>query len=253
MAAREAMGKRYVGRLCAYCGVARSTAPDHVFAREFFLPEHRRDLPKVPACAECNNAKATLEHYLTAVLPFGGRHGAASKNLATMVPKRLARNSKLHRSLREKMGRVWGLEGAVLMPASAIPIQAEALVQLFEYVVRGLSRFHWGVVLGREYSPLVISLTTVGEKYFDTLFAMDAASRLREDLGKGSFIYEGAQAIDSPGLSVWRFQIYGGAKFADPDKPGVFSQRLGAICIPREEGACGDNQYTEPGIGPGSQ
>ena len=43
-----------------------------MIAREFFLPERRAHRPQVPACNACNNTKSLLEHYLMAVLPFGG-------------------------------------------------------------------------------------------------------------------------------------------------------------------------------------
>ena len=45
-----------------------------MFAREFFLTDRRAQFPKLPACETCNNVKSKLEHYLTAVLPFGGRY-----------------------------------------------------------------------------------------------------------------------------------------------------------------------------------
>ena len=69
------MSEKYKNKTCVYCMTTNSSEDgDHVVSREFFLPEKRAGLPKVPACKACNNAKATLEHYLTAVMPFGGRH-----------------------------------------------------------------------------------------------------------------------------------------------------------------------------------
>ena len=78
---------------------ARGRDGDHIFAREFFLLSARSNLPQAPICSECNNEKSKLEHYLTAVLPFGGRHADASETLASMVRKRLEKNVKLHRNL----------------------------------------------------------------------------------------------------------------------------------------------------------
>lgn len=66
------MSKKYKGKLCAYCGRADADTADHVFAKEFFLPPHRDNLPKVPTCSRCNGHKSKLEHYAVAVLPFGG-------------------------------------------------------------------------------------------------------------------------------------------------------------------------------------
>jgi hypothetical protein len=81
------MSKKYKGKVCVYCGKEPSTTGDHVFAREFFLVKHRDGLPQVPSCDKCNGEKSALEHYLTAVLPFGARHRNASQALQTMVPK----------------------------------------------------------------------------------------------------------------------------------------------------------------------
>ena len=91
------MRKRFKGKTCVYCGVAPSTTTgDHVFAREFFINVRRGNLPKVPACEGCNHEKSKLEHYLTAVLPFGGRHTDSAQNLSTLVEPRLAKNAKLY-------------------------------------------------------------------------------------------------------------------------------------------------------------
>lgn len=93
------MSKKFKEELCAYCGERSAVTGDHIFAREFFLTEDRADLPQAPICTQCNNEKSKLEHYLTTVLPFGGRHASSAENLGSIVPKRLARNAKLHREL----------------------------------------------------------------------------------------------------------------------------------------------------------
>jgi hypothetical protein len=84
------MGKKFKGMKCAYCLDAPATTVDHVFSREFFLVEDRGYLPEAPACKRCNDEKSRMEHYLTAVLPFGGRHTQARVNLESHVPPRLA-------------------------------------------------------------------------------------------------------------------------------------------------------------------
>jgi hypothetical protein len=93
------MGKGSKGKTCVYCASAPASTMDHVFAREFFVVDRRANLPKVPACAACNGAKSQLEHYLTAVLPFGSQHADGLAHLSGMVPGRLARNQKLARRL----------------------------------------------------------------------------------------------------------------------------------------------------------
>jgi hypothetical protein len=73
--------KKLKDTMCVYCATRSATTHDHVFAKGFFLEARRGDLPQVPACGPCNATKAILEHYLTAVLAFGGRHADAAANL----------------------------------------------------------------------------------------------------------------------------------------------------------------------------
>ena len=65
------MSKKFKNKMCVYCGEAKSATADHVFSRELLLKAHRGDLPKVPACESCNHEKSVLEHYVSAILPFG--------------------------------------------------------------------------------------------------------------------------------------------------------------------------------------
>jgi hypothetical protein len=93
--------KKHRGKPCVYCVVATATTADHVFARGFFPTDLREHLPKVPACAACNRAKAELEHYLATVLPFGGRQAGSSAHMQGAVPPKLAKNAALHRTLND--------------------------------------------------------------------------------------------------------------------------------------------------------
>ena len=99
------MGKGYKGVRCVYCQDREAGTADHVIARGFFPEDKRGDLPKVPACSECNNAKSKLEHTLTAIMPFGAQHADASKALEMAEP-RLAKNKKLHEWLAIFLGIV---------------------------------------------------------------------------------------------------------------------------------------------------
>ncbi len=95
------------GMKCAYCAENTSTTGDHIFAREFFLKEDRDNLPQGPACKECNSRKAALEHYLITVLPLGGRHPRAKENLEANLPRRLAKNVRLHKELGATAKEAW--------------------------------------------------------------------------------------------------------------------------------------------------
>jgi hypothetical protein len=153
---KNLMGKKLKGKLCAYCSKASSTTEDHIFAREFFLPEDRDNLPKAPACKECNDEKARLEHYLISVLPFGGRHAQALANLQGGVPRRLAKNRKLRSELANTMEPVWLREGAGLFqPTRMISFDGRRLEELLKYIARGLAWFHWRTYIGPGVSGTV--------------------------------------------------------------------------------------------------
>jgi hypothetical protein len=121
------------------------------------------------------------------------------------------------------------------MPVSTLPVDGHALKRLFEYIIRGLVTFHWDTHLGAEHIVRVMALTAAGEDHFDGLFALNAANRVRADLGNGTFIYEGAQAVGSPGITVWRIESYGGVQFANSANSGMISSHMGALTGPRNK------------------
>jgi len=224
------MSKQFKNKTCAYCGQQPSTTADRVFSREFFLIARRANLPKVPACRQCNGEKSDLEHYLTAVLPFGGRHPDAQVNLADMVPRRLAKNASLHRRLNAGATRRWTRQGSVDVPAMTIPFDGEQLRKLFALIAKGLVWRHWGVLIGPDASVWAGILNRRGEDVFNYLFGLPAKARVKDSPGAGTFAYEGAQGSDIPQMTVWRFSIYGGAVVSgDPDAPFEHNSLVGAV------------------------
>ncbi|TAL37689.1 MAG: HNH endonuclease [Phenylobacterium sp.] len=206
------MSKAFKGKTCVYCArVACSSTGDHVFAREFFPKNKRADLPKVPACEACNQAKSRLEHYLTAVLPFAGRHADASSVLNEMVPPRLAKNRRLHAALSASQGRAWVKQGGMLRPTLTLHLDAQQFEGLLRYVVRGLVAFHWNTVVPSDYAVGVAVWTEEGERLITAALPKRGRAIARATWGDGAFEYEGAQAIDDPHLSIWRLHLYGGA------------------------------------------
>lgn len=216
------MSKRYKNKTCVYCVTPNSSEDgDHVVAREFFLPDQRARLPKVPACKACNNAKSELEHYLTAVTPFGGCHADSSENLVTMVPRRLAHNKKLCAALTHgKKSVLTSRNGGPWTPEMTVPLDSEQLIQLFGLIARGLAHWHW-----RIYLPLDTCLVNAGffnnqgRAMFEGLLAQNAKDRVRKDLGHGVFVYEGAQSHDCPELTIWRMSLYGAVVGGDSRSP----------------------------------
>jgi hypothetical protein len=217
------MGKRnrYFGHDCAYCGgVGVTETRDHVLAKEFVLPRHRDRLPIIPACRRCNAEKANLERELTALLPFGARHGGARETLETMVPSRLRGNARLHRDIAASFGPEW-----VVSPSGSyeyrgkVLIDAEMIQRWLQFVTVGLVRHHWDLVVGGKVNVLVDLPTPGAANRLARFFSYRAARKIPSTtIGGGALTYEAAMAVDNPMLSVWRFAIYDGIEFAGEDE-----------------------------------
>jgi hypothetical protein len=229
------MSKRFNGQRCAYCSKRKAVTGDHIFAKEFFLLWARADLPQAPVCLECNNEKSKLEHYLTAVLPFGGRHADASENLASMVPKRLGKNVKLHRHLREKQKIVSGPDQKGKVEETiAIPFEGEKLERLFSMIARGLVWYHWHVYLEDGYEVRTQTVTADGmKKYDERIFCKHTPDRVTNSLGNGTFVYEGVRDVNDPIRTAWKFQVYGGlASYADEIAAEMLGSHLVSMTAP---------------------
>lgn len=226
------LSKKYKGKLCVYCGTAPSTTADHIIAREFFLNERRGNLPKAPACEKCNREKSVLEHYLTAVLPFGGRHADAIVNLETMIPPRLQRNEKLYSELSSGLAPITDPEGRDGY-ANTLPFDSARLEQLFAQIAKGLAWHHWRVLLQPGYSATSAFFMDQGGPIIEAIFSQAAMNRVTVDLGEGTFSYKGLQDAKESESTVWRFSIYGGASFGgDPDLPGQKASQVIAVTGP---------------------
>lgn len=229
------MSKRFKGLICAYCSERPSETGDHVFAREFFLKTQRANLPQVPACGQCNGAKSKLEHYLTAILPFGGRHEDALTNLRDMVAPRLSNNKKLHREISQNASPIWTQTNSGLhVQTTALPFQSDRFVDLFRYVVRGLIFYHWGVRITIDHLLDVYLLASGGRDLFDRFMQMPAKTRVSANLGNHTFVYDGIQGIDNDAVSVWRFSVYGGLTLTgDPKALGEEAGQIGVLTGPK--------------------
>jgi hypothetical protein len=212
------MSKKFKGKTCVYCATATSTTADHVIGREFFLPNRRANLPVVPACESCNREKSYLEHYVMAILGFGGRHPDAFANLDTLVRKRILKNERLRAELAEGLDQNGG---------TAIPIKHEHLDKLFAMIAQGLLWYHWQALLGPGYSATAGVFASGGEEFFEYLlqsWQAEPTKRIENNLGEETFLYRGAQATESPQTTIWQFAFYGGVMFGgDPQRPGPAS------------------------------
>jgi hypothetical protein len=202
-------------------------------ARQFVAEAFRANLPKVPACSACNNAKSQLEHYLAAVLPFASRTASALADLTDAVPKRLAKNAKLHRDLKAGRQRVWTREpSGIIMPTMTIPVDGEKLNAYVGFVVRGLMWHHWQVVLDADHFVDVMCLASEGERFFDGMSRMNGSHRLDENLGDGVLSYVAVQGTDRAEISVWVLRLFDGLKVSGND-PREQATRWGVMTGPR--------------------
>jgi hypothetical protein len=194
-----------------------ATSEDHIFARQFFLEKDRKDLPKAPACHDCNGKKSRLETYLAAVLPFAGRHAQAVENLTKGVPKRLDKNRKVSRELFGSMKAAWLREdGGIYKRTSVVDFDGDKLIDLLKYVGRGLAWYHWKVYLRIDDEVSVMFVKDAGTMFFQSLLAkMRPEHHVDENLGNGTVLYRGLQASDPPELTVWTISMYGGLVLSD--------------------------------------
>lgn len=224
------MSKRFRSGPCAYCDAPAVTA-DHIFARGFFPVEARGDLPKVGACARCNNMKAQIEHYLLSVMPFGGNHPNSPALLTEFVPGRLARNQRLHRELAEGQVEVPIAPGnEAENMARAIPFDSALFFSYFRFVARGLAGLHWNARIPHDYAVSTGLAVGEHEQILRDLFVLNSSDYARGNLGNGLVLYEGQRAVDDPNLTIWRFQLYGQMSFSSPEEiPGVIQSDIWAV------------------------
>jgi hypothetical protein len=222
----QIMGKKFKSKTCVYCGKLHSSRTgDHVFAREFFLPDKRNNLPQVPACERCNREKSELEHYLTAVLPFGGRHKDAYTNLRKMASRRLEKNLSLARQITYGRKNIWSKENSLFQLSMKIPFDFSKLSQLIIFIIKALMWHHWDILLTSESFIRAGCLKNEFELLFNNFFQGNAKQRVEVDLGNGTIEYEGAQGVDIHNqFSIWKFSVYGGVKLGDdPTAPSETS------------------------------
>ena len=220
--------KKYKNKMCVYCVDSVATTPDHVFCREFFLHHQRDNLPKVPACTDCNQRKSVLEHYLTAVLPLGGRHRHARDQIMEMVPDRMVKNHALQRQLSAGAQQVYEKQQGVLLPTMTLPFNGERLQGWFVMIVRGLIWHHFKLYLPPEYFVQAFLATAAGEQIYErNVSALNCPVRVHANLGDGTFEYEGVQATDAPTSTAWRITALGGVRLAgDPRWPDEVTSKI---------------------------
>ena len=155
------------------------------------------------------------------VLGFGAKHRDAGVNLKTQVAHRLENkaNAKLLRKLQKGYDRSGG---------TSIPFEHKPLEELCAMIAKALAWQHFGIRLGNGFSAIASVFMNESAGGFALLLARGKV-RVSGNLGEGTFKYEGAQAVDYPELTLWRFEIYGGVDFGgDPRVNGPSSLVMAA-------------------------
>src|SRR5205814_7013365 len=117
--------------------------------------------------------------------------------------------------LTSRNGSPWAL-------AATVQVDTSKLVELYEHIARGLAFHHWGVTLPADDCIVGAAfLRSPGSEAMEALLAKPAAQRENGNLGEGAFLYEGAQAVDCPQVTVWRMTLYEAELDGDPSAPGV--------------------------------
>ena len=116
-----------------------------------------------------------------------------------------------------------------------MPINAESIEQLFAFIARGLVWHYWKTYFTDEHLIEVFLLTDFGSQFFEQrFFKLNAAQRVRANLGNGTVCYEGVQGMGCPQITVWRFMIYGGlVLFGDPKSPRDTCTEIAVLTGPR--------------------
>lgn len=207
----------YANHLCVYCQLRPSIRiGDHIFARGFFSEDRRAYLPKAPACVACNGRKSALETYLTAVLPFGGMHPDATRDLNAVEP-RLAKNRRLKKELEVGIDR----SGEDL----TLPLDGERLNEYFEMVIVGLLWHHGRRYMPDGYGVLVVTPLDSARDILVPLLNLRGAT-VEGNLGDGTFLYKGVTANDDPAVTIWEIQIMGGLRMAEASAQDTSMSRI---------------------------
>lgn len=228
--------KKFKDKSCVYCFDGVAVTADHIVAKEFFPPEYRDGLPKVPSCKLCNNRKSKLEHYLTAVLPFASDHDTALGSQVEKLTRRLQNNQRLKIRLTSELQSVWiKNDDGRLEDTIALPFEPDKLDALCEYIIKGLIWHEWGVVVPKEYIIKVMTVTQHGFKFFSYLLNLSPLNRVDRSFAGGGFSYTSTRNNEDAAFSVWHIRFYENLLLAGTDsKINLVSNGICALTGPHE-------------------
>lgn len=95
---------------------------------------------------------------------------------------------------------------------------ADALVSLFEMIVRGLVFHHWQDYLPPEFGVKARALPRdIAMPALDLFRVANHGGHVTGNIGDGAFLYQGIRTADNPNASLWRFRIMGGIRLRASD------------------------------------
>ena len=227
--------------LCAYCGLPGADEKDHVIARQFFPPDHayRAGLPQVPSCGTCNRKKQRVEDGPAVLFQFGDGSEASGRVLTERVPRTLAKNRRLHRSLRQGLQDVLiRLPSGIIVPGLGIRLSPRELndsYAWFQFVTRGLYCFEFGGPLPVDHSIHI--LWPVDERFnvFTELILRDPAHQKRTFAWE-EFRYAFASNRDEE-ISLW-FYIFKSIQ--------IFALTLSTTCLASIKASIAEIEWPPP-------
>lgn len=191
-----------------------TTTGDHVVARQFVPTDLRNNLPKVPCCEGCNNKKSQLEHYLTTILPFSGRHSYAEKTLIS-TQRRLSKNQGLAREIEKSFVLDQRIDAGDVSSLLTITFDSQKLTALSEYIARGLDLVNEGREFKTNIGYYAHSITDFGDTTFrDVYFKSHEGIYNTNSIGGEFLEYESFHASSDQNISFWIFSYFGGIQFA---------------------------------------
>ncbi|MDR8032103.1 HNH endonuclease [Burkholderia cenocepacia] len=221
--------KGFKNKTCVYCGrESVSETADHVIAREFFREHERDNLPKVPACTICNNAKSQLEHYVLSVLPMGGMHPDAAATIVDQVARRIGKNEKLRRSLAvgQRVRLVRGPDG-VWREGMSIPFEGEKLAALACYIALGLAWHHWQIQIAPHAVASARIFSATGTQDFERMWAtIPAEQRITQVYERDVIAYRGGYIATNKNVTLWQIRFFGGVELGDSKQAGETARTM---------------------------
>lgn len=204
------MKRSFRGNACAYCNMRQATSEDHVFGRKFLPEDLRGDLPKVPSCDICNSKKSEYERYAMSIFPFASNHPAAQSMLMTKVKRRLEKDQRLARNLRNGQKDILLVNPDGRIDTTiGLPFDQKRSLQLFKMIIKGLLWHHWRSPLPAHYIVRIFPLTELGLREFKEYILNLSPERIqRVVLAKGAFAYEFTSNQDDKFFSAWVLDIY---------------------------------------------